>query len=373
MTALIALSQHYGSNADYVIAGGGNSSWKNDRLLFIKGSGQSLATIQADGFVTMDRAALSAIWTHAYPHDTDLREKAVLASLMATRFPGEEAKRPSVETLLHDLMPFAFVVHTHPTLVNAISCAQDGESSFRRLFGDRGVWIPLVNPGFTLAQMVKAAMTAFQKQHGRVPPLIFMQNHGVVVAGDSPEAIQAEYDQVLTLIEAHIHEQADLVPQAVDPYATDQFQSVLEPLARQAFGVDQLHCVRSCEKTVLSLAADDQAFGVLSSSFTPDHIVYMGVSPVRVDKASDLPRVFREYAAQYDKPPQVVLAKGLGAWCLGVSEKTARQAQQLFLDAVKIAIASKSFGGPRFMDRDHIDFIRNWEVESYRSKISSGA
>ena len=63
LAALIQLSNHYGTGTDYVIAGGGNTSWKNDKVLYVKGSGQALSTIQAEGFARMDRKALAAIWT----------------------------------------------------------------------------------------------------------------------------------------------------------------------------------------------------------------------------------------------------------------------------------------------------------------------
>ena len=372
LQALIDLSNHYGIGNEYVIAGGGNTSWKNDRVLFVKGSGQALSTIKAEGFAHMDRQALAAIWTAKYPDDNDEREKQVLAALMAARLPGEEQKRPSVETLMHDLLPFPFVVHTHPGIVNAITCAKGGKAAFDKLFAQEAIWVPLVNPGYILSKVIKDAMEAFQKKHQKIPAIIFMQNHGIVVAGQTPEAIQADYERIFGIIRANLRSQADLTVMAVNAGEAARFLDALEPLAREKMGSDPIYAIRSTEKTVLGLAADDRSFAVISSAFSPDHIVYMGISPIRVDRASDLPQAFAEYQAKYGKPPRVVLAKGLGAWCLGNSEKSAGQAHQLFLDEVKIAVATASFGGPEFMGKEFIDFIRNWEVEAYRAKVSSG-
>ena len=372
MEALISLSNHYGAQTDYVIAGGGNTSYKNDQVLAVKGSGQALATIGSEGFVKMDRAALAALWTKDFSKNTDEREKQVLECLMAARLPGEESKRPSVETLLHDLLPFAYVVHTHPTLVNALTCGQEGRAAFDRLFATLAVWIPLVDPGYILANVVKEALDSFKSTHGRIPSIIFMQNHGIVVAGDTPAAIQATYESVLSTLAAQLKRRANLEPWAVDPLAEAQLLTALVPVARKALQSDKVFSVRATGTTVLELAAGDKAFAPLSSAFTPDHIVYMGVSPIRVDDAADLPRAFAEYSARYGKAPRVVLVKGLGAFCLGTSEKNATQAHSLFLDAVKIAVASQSFGGPLFMTKASIDFIRNWEVEAFRSKVSSG-
>ena len=368
--ALIALSNHFGSQTDYVIAGGGNTSWKNEKTLWVKGSGQALGTIQAEGFAKMDRAALAGLWTREFSADTDQREKQVLECLMAARLPGEEAKRPSVETLLHDLLPFAYVVHTHPTLVNALTCAVDGQAAFDRLFAAEAVWIPLVDPGYVLSKVVKDALGAFLTRRGRVPQVIFLQNHGIVVAGDTPESVRATYGRIAATLGGEIKNRADLDPQGVDPAAEAAFLQALAPVARAALETDQVFSVRATGKTILDLAAGDAAFHPLSSAFTPDHIVYMGVSPVRVDSVAGLKPAFADYTARYGKPPRVVLAPGLGAFCLGTSPKGAGQAHLLFLDAAKIAVASQAFGGPLFMTKAAIDFIRNWEVEAFRSQVS---
>lgn len=369
--ALVRLSNRYGTGTDYVIAGGGNTSWKDDSVLWVKGSGQALATIAPEGFAQMDRKALAALWTRKFSEDTDQREKEVLADLMAARLPGQESKRPSVETLLHDLMPFPYVVHTHPTLVNGLTCAKDGRTVFERLFGHEAVWIPLVNPGYILSKVVKDALEAFQKVHGQIPAVIFMQNHGIVVAGHTPDEIDATYGRILKALGAELKAQPDLAPRPVDAGAEAAFLAALVPAARQALGAEELHLVRVTGKTVVDLAASPSAFAPLSSAFSPDHIVYMGVSPIRVDTAAELPRAFDDYAKTYGKAPRVVLAQGLGAFCLGTSAKAADQAHLLFLDEVKIATWAPSFGGPLFMTKEHIDFIRNWEVESYRAKVSS--
>jgi rhamnose utilization protein RhaD (predicted bifunctional aldolase and dehydrogenase) len=104
--------------------------------MYVKGSGMPLADAAADSFVRMDRAALARIWDRHYPEASEERESAVLADMMAARMPGEEQKRPSVEALLHDLIPFAFVVHLHPALVNGITCSQQGETAMKEIFAD---------------------------------------------------------------------------------------------------------------------------------------------------------------------------------------------------------------------------------------------
>ena len=132
LAALAAMSNKYGSNPDYVLAGGGNTSFKSEDRLWVKGSGTSLATIKAEDFVVLERPLLAEMWNAEYPKDEDAREAAVLKDMMDARIKGEN-RRPSVETLLHDLFPQRFVLHVHPAIVNGITCSKEGEAAMKRL------------------------------------------------------------------------------------------------------------------------------------------------------------------------------------------------------------------------------------------------
>ncbi|NLK06986.1 MAG: class II aldolase, partial [Spirochaetales bacterium] len=125
---LVEHSRRYGSDPAFVLLGGGNTSFKEDRTLYVKASGHALGTIKEDGFVRMDLDLLEQIWHKQYSQDDDQREDEVLKDMMYCRLEGETA-RPSVEALLHALLPFPYVVHLHPALVNGLTCAQDGEAA----------------------------------------------------------------------------------------------------------------------------------------------------------------------------------------------------------------------------------------------------
>ncbi|MEG2188663.1 MAG: class II aldolase/adducin family protein, partial [Christensenella sp.] len=93
LTELVQLSNDYGKDEQYVLAGGGNTSIKNDSEMYIKGSGTTLSTITEGGFVGMDRAKLTAMMSKAYPVGDKEREAASLADMMAARLAGFEEKR----------------------------------------------------------------------------------------------------------------------------------------------------------------------------------------------------------------------------------------------------------------------------------------
>ena len=99
LSTLVKMSNTYGSNPAYVLAGGGNTSVKDDTTLYVKGSGTQLATIKAEEFVKMDRARLNEIMKTEYPADDVKRESAYLADVMAAVTDEDKTKRPSVEAL----------------------------------------------------------------------------------------------------------------------------------------------------------------------------------------------------------------------------------------------------------------------------------
>ena len=203
LQALADMSNKYGSNPEFVLAGGGNTSFKNDELLFIKGSGTALATIKPDEFVKMERALLNEIRTKKYSDVEAQCEAEVLEDMMNARVKGE-TRRPSVETVLHDLMEYKYVLHLHPATVNGITCSQSGEATIKRLFPD-AIWVANSKPGYTLAMLCLKTIEAAKAEKGACPNLIFLENHGVFFAADTTEELDVIVADVMGKIKAEIN------------------------------------------------------------------------------------------------------------------------------------------------------------------------
>jgi rhamnose utilization protein RhaD (predicted bifunctional aldolase and dehydrogenase) len=364
--ALVEISRYYGGNPDYVLAGGGNTSWKDDNTLYVKASGFLLAEAAADSFVTLDRKVLALIWEKTYPESGEEREKAVLADLLAASKQGEEQNRPSVETLLHDIIPFAFVVHLHPALVNGLTCSQQGEQAVREIFGNDAVWIPSANPGYTLAVQVKNEVDAYYIKHHKPASIIFLQNHGVFVGADSVDGIKTTYGEIMSKIGARIKKQFS----NEDPIM--KIAKTLEEIAGASVILVDGH--------IAALVKDRASFAPVSSAFTPDHIVYAGSNPLFIEinsgvsdaalQEAALKKAWKDHVERTGRNPKIVAIQGMGVFGVAPTEKAALLALDLFRDAVKIAFYSESFGGPLFMAQDKIDFINNWEAERFRSNVS---
>ncbi len=376
MKNLIEMSHRFGANPAYVLAGGGNTSVKDADCLYIKGSGTSLATITEDGFVKMDRKRLDAIWSNTYSEDAKIRESQVLGDMMGAML--DVGKRPSVETFLHNLFPQKYVVHLHPAIVNGLTCSAEGAAAMRALFGDAAIWVPECEPGFVLAKTVREALVAYEKETGKVPSLVFLQNHGVFAAADTAEGIDKIYDDIFAAIGGKQKAEPDF-----SEVETDRaFAAEIAPMLRMALWGDAAGSVVTffTNKAVAGFIQDEKAFAAIAKPFTPDHIVYCKASYLFTEKAETVEEQYTllsEKIEAFKKEngylPRIIVIAGLGVFAHGISKKTADTAKALFMDAVKIASYASAFGGSRSMGDHFIDFIVNWEAESYRGSVAAGA
>ena len=345
------MSNRYGSDSKYVLAGGGNTSFKTADTLYVKGSGTSLATIKAEDFVNMNRSALAAMWDKKYPENEAERESAVLADMMDARKEGEN-RRPSVETLLHNLFPQKFVLHVHPSLVNGMTCGINGKQIAFKLFPDC-VWVDACRPGYILAALCHEKLTVYKQVNERDANLLFLQNHGVFFAGNSVDEIDALVKVVM--------DKLDLFVKTTKKEAIDKLASTLVDITGY-----------SCVEFITGVGIN--SFDPDRNSPTPDHIVYCKANYFSTKLNFCSAPLKAELEAFKDKNgyyPRVVIVRGVGAYMLSDSEKQLGVVKSIFLDQVAVCDNAEAFGGYFGMSDDLVDFIVNWEVESYRSKVSS--
>ena len=363
---LIAVSRKYGADSRFVIAGGGNTSYKDATHLWVKASGHALATIDEEGFAVMDRARLDAMATKTYPADATEREARVkedLADANLTR-----GRRPSVETSLHNCMNFSYVVHLHPTLVNGLMCSVTAEKRCAELFPD-ALYVAYTDPGYTLFKKVYDAIGQWKAQRGSEPQVIFLQNHGIFVAADTVAEIDAIYEDVMTKLEALVAP----LPEGETPVCdcvSEVLPAIRQILSRGGRGLKTLQVTKNA--LVDEFLANPK--GVLTP-FSPDGIVYCKSEYIVVDgenKAAEAEEKIEAYVTRRGHTPKVLLIKGIGLVAVGDNAKNARVITEVFLDAMKVAFYARSFGGEHGMEPAWIVFIDNWEVENYRRTVGAG-
>lgn len=384
---LIAISQKFGQDSRFVIAGGGNTSYKDENRLWVKASGHALATITEDGFAVLDRALLNEMGEKAYNADTAIREEQVKNDLSVACITKD--RRPSVETSLHNCMGFAFVVHLHPTLANGLMCSVNAEAACKEIFPD-ALYIEYTDPGYTLFKKVYDRIKAYKAEKGKEPQVIFLQNHGIFVGGDTTAEIEGIYSEVLGKLEAKVA----ALPEgdtAVSETVTDVVPAIRQMLSRSGRGFKTLKVTKNalvdffidgCSVTSTGSETDcpgKSGFDKIAKPFTPDIIVYCKSSYIFIEAESDeeiLKQAEEEieaFVSGKGYTPKVLLIKGIGLIAVGDSSRNAQIITDVFTDAMKIAFYAQSFGGEHPMERAWIDFIDNWEVENYRRKVASSA
>ena len=363
---LIEMSKRYGENPHFTLAGGGNTSFKQNGILYVKASGMQLATIEEDGFIHMNMDSLRMMLKIQYPVGDREREEAALADMMAAVLPCQSKGRPSVECILHALFPYKYVLHLHPALVNGMTCAQGGQKICESFFPD-AVWVPLTKPGYTLAKTCYELITIYEKVHGAAPKLLFLQNHGVIAAADSVDELDEAMHRVMDALKVRIKKHPDF--SEVEPSEkAENFAPALRALYAKVSGASiSIYCNN---RQISELVSQDTAIQGMVLPFTPDQIVYCKGKPLYIKLGTDIGEAFKAFLDENGYTPKIIIVEGMGFFALGKTQKEAETAKALFLDALEIAVYAESFGGPLCLTKEFTDFISNWEAESYRQNVS---
>ena len=329
------LSRLYGGE-EFVLQGGGNTSFKDDKFLYIKPSGISLADMKPELFVKLDRSIVrQSLELTAIP-DVNEQERRVAALLTYAALEPAGA-RPSVESPIHELMPYKFVVHTHPTLVNAMTCGKNGKAICNQLFPE-AVWMDYCSAGLSVGAEFKKACDALEK----APHVAFLGNHGVFVGADTAEEIKALYDNIMSKLAAFVTEQGIPLKQEFAPCDMD---TVFEyaPLLRGLLG------------KVATVTAGG-AFKVPEGGLTPHHVIYGGNTAL-VSDAPDAAAIEAYKAANNGLAPQVIEIPGKVVFGTGINKNAADRALKFAENGAEIARLAAAFGGPRFFNAEERAFI----------------
>jgi rhamnose utilization protein RhaD (predicted bifunctional aldolase and dehydrogenase) len=345
LKTIVELSHQFGSE-DYVRGGGGNTSVKNDTTLWVKPSGTTLSGLTEETFVAMSRKKINELYAVEPPSDGDAREELV-KNLMAEAVEND-AGRPSVEAPLHNVFDAKFVVHTHPALVNGLTCAKGGEAACKRFFPD-ALWVEYIDPGYTLCMEVRERIEQYRADQGREPNLLVLKNHGIFISSDTADEIRMLYTQFMDAVTAEYQKAG--IPLALD---VPEVERSLETEER----------IKSVFGNEAEFMASSGPFEVAPGPITPDHIVYSKSFPYTgklTDGGAEAYQAERGYAPKIVVTPERVYG-------IGNSQKNAELALELAQDGALVMLLAEAFGGINYMTDGQREFIENWEVESYRAK-----
>ena len=209
LNAFSRLSQAAGARADYVQGGGGNTSVKlADGLMAIKASGYCLSDICPDkAYAVMDYEALRAFYYGNEPANLEDVEKqgSACAKENTKTIEGLDALRPSVEAGFHSILQ-DFVLHTHSVYANLAACSTACREIAAIAFAGANYswgWVPYTDPGANLTFAIRDELRRVEAETGKVPSVILMQNHGIIVHDNNADtclAIHADANERLAKI-----------------------------------------------------------------------------------------------------------------------------------------------------------------------------
>lgn len=272
LAALKRVSAELARDPLLIQGAGGNTSLKRDDVLWVKASGCWLEDAE-------DKSVFVPVQTSAVL-DNIARQAADCCAGARLSDPASDHLKPSIETALHAIMPHAAVIHAHAVNSATTALLADGRARFERAMGDdlHGLYLPYATPGLPLANAVREALTGDAS-----PDIILLQNHGVVVGAESPDAAA----RLLKEIERRLAFAPRVLPEP-DPKRLSAHEDVHYEALPFASG----------------MALDPHLFELLTTSvFTPDQVVFLG-GPIRGDGA-------REPSAT---APALILREGVGAY-----------------------------------------------------------
>jgi len=192
---LVRISNTVGRDSALVLGGFGNTSVKtaDGKYMYIKASGTALKEMDSkSGWRRLCVNSVLAILKDKSiaKMSIDKREaKVTKALLLSCDDKNKKNINPSIESCFHAILDRC-VMHLHPVAVLAYACAKNGRKELEELFKAQKpppLWVPYANPGLELAKRIEKLTGTYKVKYGQTAPIIFLQNHGLVVTADKPE------------------------------------------------------------------------------------------------------------------------------------------------------------------------------------------
>src|SRR6202167_3679568 len=377
-------SQLLGRDPSLVLHGGGNTSVKLREVdvlgdavdvLYVKGSGWDLATIREPGFAPVRMDHLLKLAT------LDSLSDPQMISELATHVVRAGAPAPSVEAILHAILPYRYVDHTHADALLAVTDTADGAQRIRDIYGNDVVMIPYVMPGFDLARL--CAREFPRQAHAGTLGMVLL-NHGIFSFGSSA---QESYQRMIALVaraQAYLEtNRAWNLPSAAvaAPTAGRQDIARLRRDISACAGYPVVFATHGDAKFLAFAQRADIAQISQQGPVTPDHVIRTKRVPMLGRDVGAYAAAYRDYFARnaaragqprvmLDPAPRVVFDAAFGLGCVGRSVKDAAIVRDVYAHTIDVILAATALGGYRALPERNIFDVEYWDLEQAKLKKS---
>ena len=381
---LLARSRALGADPTVTNFGGGNTSAKSTvtdpatgddvEVMWVKGSGGDLGTLQADGLAALrvDRLRGLRRVYRGVEHEDEM------VGLLAHCAFGHGGAAPSIDTAMHGLLPSAHVDHLHPDAVIALATAADGERLTKECFGDEIGWVPWRRPGFELGLEVAAL-------HGSHAGVV-LGGHGLTTWADTSAACQARSLDVIARAQRFIDERGTADPfgaLVTPPLSADERRAraiELAPVLRGMCSTSRRMVAHLIDSDVVLDFVGREAVSRLVPLGTscPDHLIRTRVRPLLLD-GRPLDELFAEYREEYaayyrrhatastppmrGADPTVVLVPGVGMFSFGPSAREARITGEFYVNAINVMRGAEALSTYEPISEEEKFRIEYWALE----------
>jgi rhamnose utilization protein RhaD (predicted bifunctional aldolase and dehydrogenase)/NAD(P)-dependent dehydrogenase (short-subunit alcohol dehydrogenase family) len=371
-------SRLLGRDRSLVLHGGGNTSVKirerdlfgeEEDILYVKGSGWDLETIEAAGFSPVRLRPVVRLAGLAALSDPQMVNELV------THMTRASAPTPSVETILHAALPFKYVDHTHADAVVTVTNSPGGEERVREIYGDSVVVIPYVMPGFDLARL---CAERFAAEAGPETVGMVLLNHGIFSFAETARESYERMIRLVDLAERYLESQGawSLGPYDASPEPVPSEIARLRRDVSRAAGAPMV-LVSRCDARSLSFARREDV-GTLSQQgpATPDHVIRTKAIPMLGRDVDAFASSYKDYFERHqvsgktmlDPAPRVILDPALGLVTAGRTVKDAAIACEIYENTMDILERAALLGGWRALSSRDLFDMEYWDLEQAKLK-----
>ena len=388
LLARVYSSRLLGKAPNLVLHGGGNTSVKSsiinifaeeEEILYVKGSGWDLATIEAPGFAPVRLDTLKRLASL-----DDLSDAQMVSEQRAAMI-DPAAPTPSVEAILHALIPYKYVDHTHADAVVTLTNIKDGERVIRNLYGDRILVIPYVMPGFILAKKIHELTIDVNWEN--IDGMVLL-HHGVFSFANDAKTSYENMIEIVTKAEDYIEKNrhksvssSNTLPTitAINALMLAEIRKLVSDMAGKAMLAALDNSASNLEFVNQKNVAEISCRGPL----TPDHVIRTKRIPVILDDnvkqaiqnyGDEYKNYFSQFAQQHhqclDTAPRWATWPHNGTISFGASISDTNIVADIVNHTINSIQNAEQLGGWQALPAKDIFDIEYWELEQAKLRKS---
>ncbi len=363
-----------GQSDELVLHGGGNTSVKSlvngEEILYVKGSGWDLVSIKEEGFSPVKMGTLLEMAKLEALSDTEMVAAQKAAMIDAT------APNPSVEAILHALIPFKVVDHTHADAVVTISNSVNGAEHIEKLFPNFLI-VPYIMPGFILAHEIYKMTQNFDWSSCEG---IILHHHGIFTFDDDAKKSYDKMIEAVTKAEDFLSENAPLSFAQLAPSSSCDIEH-LKAAVSQAKGYEVLLKVNQTQLALHYASNPHVEEFATRGVLTPEHIIRTKHQPLiiennNIDEAlEEYMEGYREYFEAFatdemmlNPAPNYAVIKDFGVVLFGKDEKEVNVLNDIVEHTMLAVLRADMLGGYESISMADSFAMEYWELEQAKLK-----